>query len=301
MKPSPPTLSRRQLLALAAGSLCLGVPRLGLGAPSPEPFEVHDLVLPGDKRLGQRMTLLVPMAARRTAPTRLLVLLHGLGETGDPRAGAFAWLERYGLADAYRRLASPPIQRTSKLPYWPDGRVAELNALLATQPWRPPVVACPYTPDVYRAPSREAALDAYADWIVDVVLPRARAVATLEVDPARTSLDGCSLGGYVGLEVFLRKPEHFGAWGSVQGALGAQRVPRYAERIAELSKRLAPRPIHLETSDQDVFLEVNRSFSRALRGQGLAHDWLVGRGPHNQPWLREAGTLEMLLWHGRLP
>lgn len=293
-------LSRRRLLALAAGAACARVARLASAAPLAASYELHDLALPGDKRFGQRMTLLVPPPSRRVEPVRLLVLLHGLGETGDPRAGAHAWVERYGLGDAYRRLMSPPVQRTSKLPYWPEGRIAQINAALAARPWRPPVVACPVTPDVYRAPSREAMLDGYADWLVDVVLPHARSVAGLGSNPAHTSLDGCSLGGYVGIEVLLRKPAHFGAWGSVQGALGAHRVARYAARLAELSRGRGPLPIHLETSEQDVFLEVNRELSRALHAQGLAHDWLVGRGPHNQPWLREAGTLEMLLWHGQL-
>src|SRR5690606_33841999 len=131
--------------------------------------------------------------------------------------------------------------------------------------------------------------------------PRARREANVFTDAAHTYLDGCSLGGYVGVEVFLRKPTHFGAWGSVQGALGAHRVQGYADRIAEIVKTHGARPIHVETSTFDTFREVNETFSKALTKRGVPHDFTMPPGPHNQPFLRDSGTLEMLLWHDRLP
>jgi hypothetical protein len=282
-----------------ASSAVLGRAAVVHGAPSVEPFEVRDLRVDGDRRIGQRFTLLVPKHLAPGKRVPLLVALHGLGETGDQRMGAYAWLERYGLGDAYRRLVSPPIQKVTKHPYWAAGRLDEVNAELRARPFRGLAVACPYTPNVYKAPSRNAMLDDYADWIVDAVLPRARSEAPVLTDVAHTSLDGCSLGGYVGIEVFLRKAEHFGAWGSVQGALGKHRVHRYAERFAETLARVGKRPIHLETSSGDVFREVNELFSRQLTKRGVAHQLRIGRGPHNQPWLRDEGTLEMLLWHDR--
>jgi enterochelin esterase-like enzyme len=254
----------------------------------------------GDRRIGRRFTLILPSRAATPEPPRLLVLLHGLGETGDERAGVYAWLERYGLADAYRRLLRPPLQPQSRLPYWPEGRLAELNASLAARPFRAPVIACPYTPNVNQASDRRAMLDAYADWLVAELLPRARREAGLAACAARTSLDGCSLGGHVGIEVFLRKPEHFGAWGSVQGAFGSHRIAGYADGLAAAVARPGGRRIHLETSSDDSFRAVNVELSRALGAHGVPHELRLGRGPHSQPWLREAGTLEMLLWHERL-
>ena len=293
-------LSRRAFVSLlgSSGLVCWSN-RVSAEAPSAD-FEVRDLTVTGDRRLGRRFTLLVPRHMPPGEPLRLVVLLHGLGETGDPKAGAYAWLERYGLTDAYRRLRRPPIARQSKLPYWPPGRLEAVNEMLASKPFRGVAVACPVTPDVYSMP-QEKALDDYAAWLAEVVLPRARAEVPLSADAARTSLDGCSLGGFVGLEVFLRKPELFGAWGSVQGALGGGRTARYARQIQELIARLGPRPIHLETSSGDDFHDANVELSKALTKLAVPHELLVGSGPHNQPWLREAGTLEMLLWHDRLP
>ena len=122
----------------------------------------------------------------------------------------------------------------------------------------------------------------------------------MHTDAEHTYLDGCSLGGYVGIEVFLRKAKHFGAWGTLQGALGAHRVPKYAADIAALFDKIGPRPIHVETSTADTFRAVNESFSKALTKHGVAHDLIAPPGPHNQPFLRDSGTLEMLLWYDGL-
>jgi len=292
-------LGRRSFCAGLTAAVFGGGQGKARAAPLSEPYELLDLEVPGSRRVGQRFALLVPKHLAAGQRVGLLVALHGLGETGDPKIGVRAWMDRYGLGSAYQRLRMPPIEKLSRHPYWPEGRLAELNRQLADRPFGGMAVACPYTPNVYKAPSRKRILDDYADWLVDTVLPRARAEAPVLGDAAHTSLDGCSLGGYVGIEVFLRKAEHFGAWGGVQAALGQHRVPGYAERLEQTIARVGPRPIHLETSDQDAFHDVNVQLARALEKRGVPHELRVGRGPHNQPWLREAGTLEMLLWHDR--
>ena len=278
----------------------LAWPPRGLAATISKHYEVRDLKVPGDRKLGQRFTLLVPK--HTTAKVRLLVALHGLGETGDQRTGAHAWLERYGLGSAYDRLREPPIKPlSSRSRYWKPARLAALNSSLKTQPLAGLAIACPYTPNVHKAPNRSRALDKYASWIVDEVLPRARREANVFSDAAHTSLDGCSLGGYVGIEVFLRKPSHFGSWGSVQGALGLHRVGSYAKRMRAVIDKHGPRNIHLETSSTDVFRKANERFSKELSKLSIAHTLTMPPGPHNQPFLRDSGTIEMLLWHDRLP
>ena len=297
-------LRRRQLLGAGLGVATAGLlPRAGLGAElTSSHWELEDLTVAGDRRIGQRFTLLVPKHVGG-ARVPLLVALHGLGETHDQRLGAYAWIERYGLGSSYDRLLEPPVAPVSrKATHWNADRLAEVNRILAEAPFRGLAIACPYTPNVSKAPQgRGAALDTYADWIVEEVIPRARREANVFEDAAHTYLDGCSLGGYVGIEVFLRKAAHFGAWGSVQGAIGRHRVAGYAERLAQVVKDLGPRAIHLETSSGDPFRQVNEELSKALKGRGVPHDFIAPPGPHNQPFLRDSGTLEMLLWHDRLP
>lgn len=292
-------LTRRSLLGWAAGTALAGSAHWAAAAGR-SAYEVRDLAVEGSRRVGRRFTLLIPRHLKAGQQVPLLVALHGLGETGDERAGAYAWLERYGLGSCYERLVQGPIAQVGKHRYWPEGRLDEVNRLLQAKPFRGLAVACPYTPNVYKARSRKATLDEYADWLVDVVVPRARSEAPVYRDPALTFLDGCSLGGYVGMEVFLRKAQHFGAWGSLQGALGQHRITGYADRLVETLAQVGPRPIRLGTSDQDVFHDLNQQMSKLLTKRGLPHTLHVGRGPHNQPWLREAGSLEMLLWHDRL-
>jgi hypothetical protein len=293
-------------MAIARRALLSGLSGLAMGALSPpargaEPddLEVRDLEVEGDRALGRRFTLCVPrhLAPGDRAP--LLVLLHGLGETYDARAGAWAWLERYGLASSYARLRRPPIARTSKRPDLGDARRAELDAALAARPFGGLVLACPYTPAVGKLPSPQAALEGYARWIVEVVVPRARAEAPVLPRARHVGLDGCSLGGFVGLEVFLRRTAAFGAWGGVQSAFGEHRAPGYAEQLERALAAAGPRPLHIETSTGDPFHEANVRLAAELARRGVARELRVSPGPHDQPWLREVGTLEMLLWHDR--
>ncbi len=263
-------------------------------------LDVRDLDLPGDRALGRRMTLAIPRGldpVKAQAP--LLVLLHGLGETGDERMGAFAWLERYGLATAYARLCRPPVVRTSKRMDFTDEHLRAVNEELSRAPFRGFVIACPYTPNVNKAANPKAALEGYARWIADVVVPRARREAPVAPDLARTALDGCSLGGYVALEVFSRRPDVFGAIGVVQTAIGAHRAPGYADRLASILATHGPRGIHVETSTTDPFRAANEALAAELAQRKVPHDAVVLPGPHDQPWLREVGTLEMLRWHDR--
>jgi enterochelin esterase-like enzyme len=300
-------LSRRRMLAAsAAGLVSAALPyrHARADAPkngAPETCEVRDIAVEGDRALGRRFTLLVPkhLAAGEKVP--LLVLLHGLGETGDERMGAFAWIERYGLGTAYDRLRRAPLVRASKRADWSDARLAEVNAQLAAQPFRGLAIACPYSPNVNKQPNPAAAIDGYTRWLLEVVVPRARQEAPVVADAAHTALDGCSMGGYLGLEVFLRRPEAFAAWGGVQSAFGAHRAAGYAERLARALAAGGPRPLHILTSAGDPFREANEALARALGAQKVPHDKRVLPGPHDQPWLREAGTIEMLLWHDRRP
>lgn len=309
-------LPRRPFLALCAAALApraaLADPAgaaldAGAAPPSPAPpaappaFEVRDLQVPGERALGRRFTLLVPKHLAPGERVPLLVLLHGLGETGDERLGAFAWLERYGLGSSYERLRRPPLGRTARRKDWTDARLTEVNAALAAQPFRGLAVACPFTPNVHKAPNPSAALDGYARWLAEVVLPRARAEAPVFQDAARTSLDGCSLGGFVGIEVFLRRPELFGAFGGVQSAISAHRAPAYADRLARAIAAAGPRDLHLLTSKGDPFHGANAALAAQLAKRSIPHTLRVLPGPHDQPWLREAGTIEMLLFHDRRP
>ena len=262
-------------------------------------LEVRDLRVEGG--LSRRFTLCIPKHLAKHERVPLLVLLHGLGETSDERLGAFAWIERYGLCTTYDRLRRAPLARSSTgaRADLTDARIAELGAELALRPFRGLVVACPYMPDLQIGSATE--LDRYASWIADVVVPRARREAPTLDDAKYTTIDGCSLGGHFSLEVFLRRPEVFGAWGGVQTAIGEGAASVYADRLARVVAKVGSRDVHVETSTGDAFRRGNEALSASLTKRGVAHDFRILPGPHDQAWLREAGTLEMLLWHDQRP
>jgi hypothetical protein len=47
--------------------------------------------------------------------------------------------------------------------------------------------------------------------------------------------------------------------------------------------------------------DLNHDFAKELTRRGVANDFVVLSGQHDQTFLRESGSMEMLLWHDRRP
>jgi enterochelin esterase-like enzyme len=266
-------ISRRALLAGAAGALASrrAVAEIDPGW-RPRDLDVREVAVDGTVS-----RLFVLGTPRHLAPFErvpLLVLLHGLGETSDPRVGAWAWFERYGLGTAYDRLRGSPS-------------------------FRGLVLACPYMPNL--AVADPHALDDYGRWIVDTVVPTARREAPVLETPDQTYLGGCSLGGHFSLEVILRRPAAFGAWAGVQTAIGEAAGARYAERLAMAMASHGPCALMVETSTEDPFRRGSEALSRALSRAGVDNQLIELQGPHDQAWLRRSGTPTMLQWFDDRP
>lgn len=241
---------------------------------------------------GRRFILLTPRWQNPDSPVPLVVFLHGLGETMNARLGAYAWLERYGLGGAWQRLKRAPLERTSKRGDWTEARLGEVNAELAARPFRGFAMACPFMPK----PKGPADLVAYGRWLEQSLVPRCRKEACVFDDAAKTYLSGVSLGGYVSLELFVRLPHVFGAWAGLQTAIGASSAEHYAERLA----RSPAKPMLILTSTRDPFRPSSEALAAALSARKIAHTLRVIPGPHDQAWLREAGTIEALHWLDRV-
>jgi enterochelin esterase-like enzyme len=261
-------IGRRGLVAGAAASAAFASLEAARAEAEPDwrprELDVREVRVPGS--LSQLFVLATPRHLERYERVPLVVLLHGLGETGDARAGAWAWLERYGLGTSYDRLRAAGSMRGL-------------------------VLACPYMPDLPVADPR--AFDEYTRWLVDSVVPRARREAPSAFDrPELTYLGGCSLGGHFSLEFLLRRPDAFGAWAGVQTAIGEAAGERYAARLAQAGVH----GLLVETSTEDPFRAGNVALSRALTRAGTESTFLELPGPHDQPWLRRSGTARMLSW-----
>lgn len=280
---------------------CAGV--LGLTDAHAENDAGGDLVravltLPVDARSTRKALVLTPRVARKGGYP-VLVLLHGLAETASEAFGLSAWSERYGLVDSDARLRRGADAKAAPNRYLDAERARSIEEALRKKPYTGFVLVCPYTPNVYKGGATASTLDRYADWIAGTLLPAVRSSAPARADVRSTAIDGCSLGGYVAMEVFLRKPEYFGAVGGVQAAYGERTAFLYAQKLRDVVNRLGPRQIHIETSIWDPSLEAHRTLSDNLRKGGIANDLEVLPGGHDQNFLREVGTLQMLLWHDR--
>ncbi len=266
------------------------------GAPTTSAYDpeadLRNLKLLDATEGGRRFTLLTPRFQNPDSPLPLVVFLHGLGETTNEKLGAYAWIEKYGLGSAWQRLKRAPIERTSKRGEWTEPRLAEVNAELAARPFRGFAMACPFMPN----PKGPADLDEYARWIERSLLPRCRKEALVFGDAARTYLCGVSLGGYVSLEMLVRLPHVFGAWAGLQTSIGTWAAAGYAEKVA----RSPGKPMLALTSTLDHWRTSSEALVAALDAKKIACTLRVIPGPHDQPWLREAGTIEALHWLDRL-
>lgn len=286
-------MKRRALL----GSLALLAGGAKPALPAPKELrsaelELSELTLPGGPAFG-RLLLAVPRAL--PPDPGLLVLLHGLGETYDSHVGARAFAERYGLLSAVSRLSQPPLARTPGMPdYFGAGRLEEINARLAARPFRCPVLACPFTPNPYRAGGDQLVAH-FADFVVDQLKPEVERRVERSFPAARSMLAGVSLGGYLAIEIFLRRPQSFVGLGSVQGAFGPGQATRYAIGVAKVAARVGARRIEILTTSFDPYRRPNELFQRALSSRGQAARLRVSPGPHDQRWLNEAGCIELLL------
>lgn len=288
-------ITRRRWLASALWSLAAPA-----RAGEPGPLSLRELVLPKPGKFGQKCLLLRPARAPESALLPLLVLFHGLGETGSEALGIRAWFDRYGLPDAYARLSSPPIERT--LPrerYLTDARLTELNRELSARPFPDVALVCPFTPNVFKKHPSAPFLDSYADYIEQTLLPAVREATPILAGAEHCGVAGVSLGGYVALEVFLRKSALFGALSGVQPAFSVAAVERYAQRLAALkTPRQEPR-IQFVTSTLDPFRDATQRLAKRLVERDVAVTSSCPTGPHDQRFLREVGTLEMLLFQAR--
>lgn len=286
-------MKRRALLtslALLMGSAKAS--RAAAPALQSEELSLSELTLPGSSAFG-RLLLAVP----RVLPPdpSLLVLLHGLGETYDSRVGARAFAERYGLLSAVARLSRPPLARSAGVPdYFGDGRIEQINERLAARPFRCPVLACPFTPNPYRA-GGDQLVARFADFVVDQLKSEVERRVDHSFVAASSMIAGVSLGGYLAIEVFLRRPEAFAALGSMQGAFGPGQATRYADAVAKATARVGARRVEILTTSFDPYRRPNQLFQRALESRGQAARLRVSPGPHDQRWLNEAGCVELLL------
>jgi hypothetical protein len=230
----------------------------------------------------------------------VLVAFHGRGESlKGSRLGSRGWIDDYLLGRAISRLQAPPLASADFEEFVSAARLEQLNAELEKRPYGGLIVVCPFLPDVLHGEDAFAQAEPLAQFVTDVLLPRVYEKTPALGTAASTGVDGVSLGGRAALLVGLSRPLAFGAVGTLQAALDASEVPRFSELAAQALAQNPKLALHLLTSDEDYYLDVNQKLSAALAQRAVPHGLALVMGTHSYRFNRGPGSLEMLLFHDR--
>jgi iron(III)-salmochelin esterase len=259
----------------------------------PRTVEVLDWTFPTEFGGPKRATVLLPRPTNEKLP--VLVALHGLGETTDPVTGANAWPKSYALDHAYQRLLEPPLHPDDLQNLVTSERLSEINESLMKRALGGLIVVCPYLPkDIGGA----FPIELYAQWLGERVLPRVRNELPAMSTVNATGIDGVSLGGWSAIRIAMARPDLFGVVGALQPALIDGPMVEWAASI--LGQHLKGRPFRFVTSTEDLYRYTLTELDKKLTAKSVPHEFLMTPGPHDYPWNRGPGAIEMLLWHDRI-
>lgn len=243
-------------------------------------------------------TAIVPAWGAPGEKFPLLIALHGRGEALKPPAeGAMGWPKDYELVRAIARLCAPPVTAADFESFVENGRLARLNDELSARPFGGLVVLCPHLPDIDTRDTKR--IDEFSSFLFREIVPRAVRELPVLDDPKNTGIDGVSLGGAAALWVGLRAPEHFAAVGTLQPAIGDADAPLIVEALIRAREKQPKLRFRLLSSTDDYFRGSVEAADKALREKGIDHEMLLVPGPHDYPFNRGPGAIEMLMWHDR--
>lgn len=266
-------------------------------APGTRAVEVLEWSFASDAGPSARAAVILPKG-KTTEKFPVLVALHGRGEARKgPELGALGWPRDYSLTQKIRRLSAPPLTLDDFEGFVTPKRLAEHNANLAKDPYKGVVVVCPYLPDLDLKSA--LALRDYGDYLVRVILPRARRELPVVGSREATGIDGVSLGGAVALRAGLLFPDEFAQVGSLQAAIDDPQIPELVSAAKAARAKQPTLKLRLLTSDNDYFRRVVTATSQAMRAESVEHELLTVPGPHDYPFNRGPGAIEMMLWHDR--
>lgn len=248
---------------------------------------------------GGRAVIIVPGWTKPDEKLPVLIALHGRGEANKgPAEGVMGWPRDYALLRAIDRVCTPPLTGADYEGFFDPKRLAQTNADLVTTPFKGLIVVCPYLPDVdlhKLTPMRD-----YGRYLLETVMPRVRKELPAVASPSALGIDGVSLGGAVALRVGLANPDAFGAVGSLQAAVSEDQVAELTESAKAARSRNPKLALRLLTSKEDYFRSAISHTSSSWKSAGIEHDYADVPGPHDYPFNRGPGAIEMLLWHDRV-
>jgi pimeloyl-ACP methyl ester carboxylesterase len=263
-------------------------------------FSSHDLQFPGAKGFQPGARVYVPCGLSSDRAWPVAVLLHGYAQALASERALAAWRAEYNVLEAYTSLERARVQATPALG---SERTQEIQSELSSTPFSGMVLVTPITPIPYFQRNLGHTLTAYSEWIHQSLLPKVAEIAPISTAPEHVGLAGVSMGGLVGLELMWRFPEKFGAYCGIQIAIKRAQVYNYAWLLQKAFNDIDHghgRPIRVVTATRDVYRSSNQLFYKALLRHKLDVSLELSTGAHTSRWMRQAGTIESLLWLDRI-
>ncbi|MBH24348.1 MAG: hypothetical protein CMH57_07850 [Myxococcales bacterium] len=214
----------------------------------------------------------------------------GLGESKrGNRAGAWGWVEMYGVVPAMAALHRNHLTPEDLKGLAEPEELDAYNKVLTESPYRGVILVCPYPP--------RRTSDDYERYLIEELIPYTNATLRVFPEPARWGIDGISMGGMLSTVIGFSHPRHFGAFGSQQSSLSYS--PRLKAMIEERREHLAGRPINVATSKHDPFRRSLADLSKRLGEMGVEHRFTILPGRHNKRFVKGPGSIELLLFQDR--
>ncbi len=265
-------------------------------------FTVHELEIGSPECPTTRARVYVPR--RFTSPPDgawpVAILLHGYAQALSARRALAAWEHEYDVLAAYRQLERGEVPSTPALS---EQRAQAIRRALDTTPFTGMVLVAPITLVPYFQKDVEQSIRDYSDFIYRDLLPKVAELAPISTAPEHVGLAGVSMGGLVGLELMWRFPNRFGAYCGLEIAIRERDARRFAGLLDRAFEALDPgteRPIRVVTATQDTYRWSNTTLHDALLERGLQSSLELREGAHDAAWMRQAGSLESLLWLDRV-
>lgn len=131
------------------------------------------------------------------------------------------------------------------------------------------------------------------------------------------AITGLSMGGHGGLWLSIRHKDIFGAGGSTSGGVDIRPFPNnwnMKKQLGEMKENQEVWDNHtvitqldrlkngdlaliVDCGTEDFFFEVNRQLHEELLKRGIAHDYIVRPGAHNQTYWNNSVEYQWLFFH----
>ena len=272
-------------------------PELGGGVDTR--FTTHNLSFGGSGRAVHAARVYVPHGLDSNRSWPVAILLHGYAQALASERALAAWRAEYSVLEAYTELQLGTVGTTPSLG---NERAQQITHELQENPFSGMVLVTPVTPIPYFQRNLGHTLTRYTEWIHGELLPRIANIAPISTAPEDIGLAGVSMGGLVGLELMWRFPEKFGAYCGIQIAIKRAQVYNYAWLLQRAFNHIDHghgRPIRVVTATRDTYRRSNQAFYKALLKQKVDVSLQLRKGAHTSRWMRQAGSLESLLWLDR--